>query len=215
MLLPIVTSTELQRIYGGYNGMWFFTQSDITQCEILLGQVKLSENRHVSLITSNDEYGRSFSDWFAYQAIELGLTVDRTFVYKNDKELRQAVNELNNIKLWYDSSVIFAPSVESDVISFDDEIGKLRARLEAGEILRFPEVLCSDVVNSPELKGKIKNLRYEGICPSADPRSGWVGAYLGRFGIAPTSGEAQLYDALMLATYSLFPNGRVRRLTKP
>lgn len=204
MLLPIVTSTEMQRIYGGHNGMWFFTQSDITQCEILLGQVKLSENRHVSLITSNDEYGRSFSDWFAYQAIELGLTVDHTFVYNNDKELRQAVNELNNIKLWYDSSVIFAPSAEGDVISFDDEIGKLRARLGAGEILRFPEVLCSDVVNSPELKGKIKNLRYEGICPSADPRSGWVGAYLGRFGIAPTSGEAQLYDALMLAAYSIF-----------
>lgn len=204
MLLPIVTSTEMQRIYGGYNGMWFFTQSDITQCEILLAQVKLGENRHVSLITGNDEYGKSFSDWFAYQAIELGLTVDKTFAYNNTSELRKAVNELNNIKTWYVETVIFAPSAEEDAIAFDDEIGKLKAAAGAGGVFKFPSVLCSDAVNSPRLKGKIKNLRYEGICPTADPRSGWVSAYMGRFGAAPTNGEAQLYDAMMLAAYSLF-----------
>lgn len=87
MLLPCVTSTEMQRIYGGHNGIWFFTQSDITQSEILLTQAKLDENSHVALLTTGDEYGQSFSDWFSYQAIELCLTVDEMFVCRSNDDI--------------------------------------------------------------------------------------------------------------------------------
>lgn len=204
MLLPITTSTELQRIYGGHNGLWFFTQSDIAQCEILLTQAKISEFDHVSLLTSDDEYGRSFKDWFAYLAIELGLTVDESIIYTNESDLSDAVRQLNDRKGWYDKALIFAPSDEADVIAFDREIGKLKSGLGEHEALHFPKVLCSDVVNSPKVKGKVSNLEYEGISPSADPRSGWVAACMGRKGNEPINGEAQFYDALLLASYALF-----------
>lgn len=204
MLLPLVTSTELQRIYGGHNGLWFFTQSDITQCEILLSQAKLAEKRRVALVTSNDEYGRSFSDWFAYQAIELGLTAEEIFIYDNEAGVKDAVRRLVDSRTWHDKAVIFAPSAAQDVIAFDNEIGRLKSELKPGENLYFPDVFCSDAVTSPDLKSRIGNLRYEGICPSADPRSGWTSAYIGRFGVGPSIGEAQLYDSLLLAAFSLF-----------
>lgn len=204
MLLPCVTSTEMQRIYGGHNGMWFFTQSDITQSEILLTQVKLDENKHVALITTDDEYGQSFSDWFSYQAIELGLTVDEMFICRNNDDIVNAVRTLNGQKQWYTKTVVLAPSQVSLLESFDEEIGKLKAALAPREYLHFPEVLCSDIVNTPYLKHRLKNMVYEGISPSADPRSGWLAAYVSRFGAEPANGEAHLYDAVMLASFAIY-----------
>lgn len=204
MILPVTTSTELQRIYGGHNGMWFFTQSDIAQCEILLTQAKVSEHSNVTLLTSDDEYGRSFTDWFAYQALELGLTVDEIIVYKSETDIADTVRRLNRQNRWYTKALIFAPSDEADVLAFDREIGKLKSELEEHDYLRFPKVLCSDVANSPKIKGNVSNLVYEGISPGADPRSGWTSAYVGRNGEEPLNGEAQFYDALLLASYALF-----------
>lgn len=204
MLLPTVTATEMQRIFGGHNGLWFFTQSDITQSEILLTEAKLGGKGHVALITTGDAYGQSFSDWFSYQAIELGLTVDETYICRSQSDIVNAVGELNGQNDWHNKSVILAPSSISYVEALDAEIGKLKEGLKMHEYLKFPEILCSDIVNSPVVKGKLKNMIYEGISPSADPRSGWLSAYIGKFGAEPASGEAQLYDALMLAAFSIF-----------
>lgn len=204
MLLPSVTSTEMQRIYGGHNGIWFLTQSDITQSEILLTQAKLDENTHVSLITTDNEYGQSFSDWFSYQAIELGLTVDEVFICRNEDDIVKAVHTLNGQKQWYRKTVILAPSEASMLEAFDREIGNLKAGLQPHTYLKFPEVLCSDIVNTPYSKRKLKNMVYEGISPSADPRSGWLPAYISKFESEPTNGEAQLYDALMLASFAIY-----------
>lgn len=88
--------------------------------------------------------------------------------------------------------------------AFDAEIGNLKAALQPGKYLKFPEVLCSDIVNTPYNKGKLKNMVYEGISPSADPRSGWSSAYVSKFGSEPSNGEAQLYDAMMLASFALY-----------
>lgn len=204
MLLPTVTATEMQRVFGGHNGIWFFIQSDITQSEILLTEAKLGGKGHVALITTDDPYGQSFSDWFSYQAIELNLTVDETFICHTEADIVKAVNELNGQNDWHNKSVILAPSSISYVEVLDAEIGKLKAGLKIHEYLKFPEILCSDIVNSPGVKGKLKNMIYEGISPSADPRSGWLSAYVAKFGAEPIAGLAQLYDALMLAAFSIF-----------
>lgn len=204
VLLPTVTATEMQRIYGGHNGIWFFTQSDITQCEILLAQAKLKGNEHVALITTDDEYGQSFNDWFSYQAIELALVVDEIFICRDATEVANAVHRLKGQQNWNHKSVILAPSSFSYAEAFDTEIGRIKAELKPHEYLKFPDVLCSDVVNEPGTMGRLKNMVYEGVCPSADPRSGWMAAYAGKFGKNPDGGEAQLYDALMLSAFAIY-----------
>ena len=40
--------------------------------------------RRVSLIASNDIYGQTFTDWFAFQANELGMSVDKVLQYNPD-----------------------------------------------------------------------------------------------------------------------------------
>lgn len=202
LILPIVTSTELQRMNAGCEGVWNLVQSDITQCEILLTQAKLSDVGHVQLITSNDEYGRSFSDWFAYQATELGLTVDEITKYKNESELTAAVKAQADVKWKSNKAIIFAPSKESDAVCFDNTIGEMKAT-NTKRYFEFPLLLCSDVMSTASLADKLKNMQYEGVAPTANPETGFISAYKTKFGEEPVNGEAHIYDALLLTAYAL------------
>ena len=201
LILPIATSTEFQRIYAGSHYVWNLTQSDITQCELLLSQVLLSERKKVSLLTSNDEYGKSFSDWFAFQAQELGLQVEEVAVYKSEAEIREMVNRQYNKKKKYNHALIFAPVNETDALIFDDELEKLRKG--SGRQFEFPLLLCSDMMHSSTLLNRLKYPEYEGLAPSAAPESGFSSVYTTKFGEDPFSGEAHLYDAISLFAYAL------------
>ena len=201
IILPIATSTEFQRINAGQGYVWNLVESDVAQCEILLTQARLSGVSSVSLITSDDDYGRSFSDWFAYQAAELGMEVGTVTIYSNEAELRAAVRAQHEQKRNYERALIFAPGTEiTDGLIFDDEIGKLKG---TASTLDFPLLLCSDMMNSATMASQLKNMSYEGVSPTADPQSGFVSAYVARFGEMPINGEAHYYDAITLLACAL------------
>ena len=204
LVLPIATSTEFQRVFAGAGNVWNLVQSDITQCEILLTQAVLSEYSEVCLLTSDDDYGRSFSDWFAYQAVELGLQVGEVFIYRSEAELREAVREIATLQ-GYNRMLLFAPSGEEDAVAFDEEYGALPEG--KGGQRDFPPVLCSDVVDSPLLAGRLLHRMYEGVSPCANPASGFVSAYKARYGEEPGNGEAHLFDAFLFLAYGLMAQG--------
>ena len=203
MIVPIATSTEYQRINASKGHVWNMVQSDIAQCELLLSQVYLSGVISVSLLACNNDYGRSFSDWFAFQATELGVEIGDITIYDNEEELYAAMESAS--EQWYNRfrSLIFVPGTEEDVVAFDEKIGKLKEEAGGEEYFEFPKLLCSDMVNSELLKGRLKNMYYEGISPSADPQSGFISAYTAKFGEEPVNGEAHLYDSFLLLSYAL------------
>ena len=199
LILPIATSAEVQRIYANVNNIWNLTQSDISQCELMLSQAILSESWNVSLIASDDDYGKSFSDWFAYQAEELGINVKDILICSSESEVKSAANTVaSNFK--YGDHLLLALSQERFAIAFDEEIGALK---EKSSNFKFPLVLCSDVMNSPNLVSRLKNLTYEGLSPCASPSSGFSTAYNVKFGCEPSNGEAHLFDAISLLTLAL------------
>lgn len=204
LILPVSTSTELQRRLAGSRYVWNLSQSDITQCELLLTQAWLYRISEVSLIASSDDYGRSFSDWMAFQATELGLSVGDIVIYHSEEELRQAVRNEHAKTNKFDKVVLFAPGKTDDVLAFDDEIGRLMEK--DSKHFSFPLLLCSDMVNSISLRGKLKYPRYEGISPSATPESGFNNIYRIKFGREPLCGEAHFFDALALLAFSLAHN---------
>ena len=200
LILPIATSTEFQRINAAKGHVWNMVQSDITQCEILLTQAKLSGVASVNLLSCDDDYGKSFSDWFAYQAIELGLEVGSVTTFTSETQLRKAVNEQHEQKRNFNRALIFVPGSENDCIVFDNEIGKLT---DEDGYVDFPLLLCSDMMNSATLSSQLKNMRYEGISPSVNPQSGFISAYVAKFGEEPVNGEAHLFDSFLLLSYAL------------
>lgn len=207
LILPVATSTEFQRLFAGKGYVWNLTQSDLTQSEILLTQAQVSLSTSVTLLTSDGAYSSSFSDWFAYQAVELGLDVEDCLIYHSESELRDLVKQLAT-RRYRNSMLIFAPEDESDAIIFDDAYSKLESTNY------FPDVLCSDNVNSPELASKLTHLEYEGISPCADPLSGFDKAYYTKFGEEPSDGEAHLFDAITMLAYGLTVKGEGETLNE-
>ena len=200
LILPAISSAELQRICAAKSNVWNLVQSDITQCEILLTQAKLSELKSVSLLTTNDDYGRSYSDWVAFLASEMGLKVDFISIYNNDDELRAYMRQELEQKRNYNRALLFAPSRAEDALVFDREYAAMKGDKY---YIDFPTVLCSDVVSSSTLASKLTSLHYEGVSPTSDPSSGFTKAYLARYGEEPMVGEPQLFDALLMLSYGL------------
>lgn len=203
MIVPIATSTEYQRINASKGHIWNMVQSDIAQCEMLLSQVYLSGVISVSLLACNNDYGRSFSDWFAFQATELGIEIGDITIYDDKEELYSAMQSVS--EQWYNRfrSLVFVPGTEEDVVAFDEMIGKMKEEAGGEEYFEFPKVLCSDAANSELLKGRLKNMYYEGVSPSADPQSGFISAYIAKYGEEPVNGEAHLFDSFLLLYYAL------------
>lgn len=73
VVMPTCTSAELQRTNARNTYAWFLTESDITQCEIMVSAAYAAHASRVALIHSDDTYGSSFKDWVAYYATELQL----------------------------------------------------------------------------------------------------------------------------------------------
>lgn len=70
----LATSEQLVRAYASTGYLWAMTETDITQCEVLLSKVVNYGGKSVALLAKDDNsYGRTFLDWFAFQAKELGL----------------------------------------------------------------------------------------------------------------------------------------------
>lgn len=83
------TSNELPRAFGQRGFLWCLAESDITQCELLLIKAERYGAKKVSLLASDDIYGQTFTDWFAFQAVELGMEVVSMKSYQSDNLSQQ------------------------------------------------------------------------------------------------------------------------------
>lgn len=199
LILPVATSTEFQRLFADKDFIWNLTESDLTQCEMLLTEAKLNGNKEVSLLVSDTDYGRTYIDWFAFQAAELGLKVGHLCVYSNHSELRDGIEKIlsDNRR---GGQLIFTPDNTEDLKVLDAELKRYQ---DAHPFKSLPAVYCSDTLNSNDLEGESLNFIYEGLSPTANPNSGFVNYYHSRFSTNPKNGEVQLYDAVMMLYYGL------------
>lgn len=192
LITPSASSAQLIRGFSGMGFLWALAESDISQCEVLLAKAYNSGAHRVRLVTSDDIYGETFKDWFAFQAKEMGLTVDDVAIY----EPGQCTNVLTQALQGGSDCVIFVPSDRDDVLT----AARLRASLPAAS-----PMLMSDMAYDMALPalGDIAE-GAEGVCMFASPESGFEVAYQAKFGDgAPTVEEANMYDALMLLAFAL------------
>ena len=191
----LATTGELVRAYSG-GCLWAMTETDITQCEVLLSKAAYYGAESVSLLANGEDiYGKTFIDWFAFQAKELGLEVKGTFTYTSST-LQTSSRE--------------AAASEADyVLCIPSEIEDIRPMLEAfnREALqsgKAPRTLFSDTAYGADVISKTGVLceGLEGVTYGSSPESGFDVSYKVFFGKDPTLGEAQVYDAAMLLGYA-------------
>ena len=187
-LFTFNTSQEILRKYSRKGFMWGLCESDITQSEIILSQIAQDLfHKEVALIANTSSTtGQSFVDWFAFQAVELGLTPKRICTYNDISEIPSLINELQQLYC----PIICAP----------------RSHEEAAEMIMltdhqayFSHVAFSNKTLEILSKrdGVGDRLAY-GLTIVPDPQTGFQDIYTSRYGEDPIFGEPQLYDAIMV-----------------
>ena len=187
----LATTDQLVRGYSSWGNLWAMTETDITQCEVMLSKVIQYGAKSVALLVGGESaYGQTFTDWFPFQAQELGIENAGVFSYSND------VEEQTRAALSSDADYILC--APNDV----DELEKILKTYNATE--HTARLLMSEAAYSGDA---IKNLGelaegIEGVCYSADPTSGFEVAYSALVGRVPVLGEAQVFDAAMLIAFA-------------
>ena len=189
----IATTDELVRAYAGTGCLWAMVESDITQCEILLSRALYYGAESVALIANGETlYGKTFVDWFGFQAQELGLEVTNIYDYRKG-DLAQTAAKAAKDKA---DAIICVPTDTDDL-----EVMEPTFRQSGSTIRR----LYSDSAYGQEIIGscgdKVEGI--EGVTIGAAPESGFNISYEIKFGMPPTHGEPQIYDAVIMLGWAL------------
>ena len=201
-------STEVVRKYVEKRDFfWALTQTDISQCEVILATAAQAGNTHFTLLCSDEgTMCQTFKDWFAFQTEELGLSLTYTYLYNNASELPDLLSRCLEEGHGSEETLVCVPRDASDARTMLEQLNTLMSGIPADQqpLIYFSNnVQQADLSASPELA---EGFNFYTVTPSADPQSGFYTAYYAHTGNTIESFEPQLYDALMLTTLGLAYN---------
>ena len=198
-------STEVVRKYVEKKDFfWALTQTDISQCEVMLATAAQTGNTHFTLLCSDEgTMPQTFKDWFAFQATELGLTVTNTLLYNNASDLPDLLRQSLEGGHGGEETLVCVPRDATDARTMLELLKTLMAELPADQ---QPLIYFSNNVQQADLTDLSLPYNFYTVTPSADPQSGFYTAYYAHTGQTIESFEPQLYDALMLTALGLSYN---------
>ena len=194
-LFTFSTSQELPRIFGHRGFLWGLCETDISQSEIILSCLS-NEYEHikkVALLAADDIYGQTFVDWFAFQAVELGMEPVCIATYKNAGELESRLNEVTQSGA---EALVCVPASAEDVVPVHNYILNWNMTNTMGgwiALMFADKAYNKAILNTPEPVDYIS-----GLAPSSHPSSGFSVSYEALYGRLPFAGEAEVYDAVLI-----------------
>ena len=196
-LFTFSTSQELPRIFGHRGFLWGLCETDISQSEIMLSCLS-NENpgiKKVALLASDDIYGQTFVDWFAFQAVELDMEPVSIVTYKNTHELDACLKQITDSGA---DALVCVPAAVEDVIPVYDYINHWNYNTDAENPIAL---MFSDKAYNKAILSGVQPVDYiSGLAPASHPNSGFSVSYEARFGRLPYNGEAEVYDAVLITT---------------
>ena len=194
-LFTFSTSQELPRIFGHRGFLWGLCETDISQSEIILSCLS-NENpwlKKVALLASDDIYGQTFVDWFAFQAVELNLEPVSIETYKESDELEACLDRILDSGA---DAIVCAPVTADDVVPVQNYIDNFMYGSEDGRGITL--MFTDKAYNKSILGGEYPMDYISGLAPSSNPGSGFDVSYNALYGRVPFAGEAQVYDAVLI-----------------
>lgn len=197
-LFTLATTEELVRAYSSTGWLWAMTETDITQTEMLLTKVINDGGKSVALFAREDDlYSKTFIDWYAFQAKELGLENKGLYEYNPGNLKQRAAAAMAS---GADYLLCALPRIEdiNVILTAHDEYPHTSNDA--------PKLMFSDTGYGADVLALLGERAegLEGVAFGADPESEFDVAYRTQFGENPTCGEAQLYDAAMLIGYAVW-----------
>ena len=194
-LFTFSTSQELPRIFGHRGFLWGLCETDISQSEIILSCI-YNENpgiKKVALLASDDIYGQTFVDWFAFQAVELDMEPICIETYNKSSEIDKCIEQILDSGA---EALVCAPAAVEDVVHIQNYIDNFIYGSEEGRpiVLMFTD----KAYNKSILEGEYPVDYISGLAPASHPNSGFGVSYNAIYGRVPYSGEAEVYDAVLI-----------------
>lgn len=185
VVMPTCTSSDLQRIESQQTNTFFFTESDITQCQVLLSVMQAVGHERVCLLYSNDTYGQSFRDWFGFIATQIGLEVVSNGIrtYEKGQDLQDYFDLVGNNPGEKPAGLLIALSNVQDYVSVMDNLQQSNASI-------VPYVADTG------LSSMLLSYKLYGTYPVGSSENGFMQNYFVRHGENVPYGAAQMYDAL-------------------
>ena len=199
VVMPSCTSAELQRINARETYAWFLTESDITQCEIMLAAARTVGYKETVLVYSDDSYGKSFFDWFPYYAHEQGVKLSATVAYQKGMDLNAVLTQVAKQSTETQLLLCAALSDASLYLDVCDQAAEF-FELNADDMYAMYTPFCADTSFDEIItKGNERSQNFRmGITPYCSPSYGFPQSLYGTRFRTPTVGEAQMYDALTI-----------------
>ncbi|MCQ2310496.1 MAG: ABC transporter substrate-binding protein [Paludibacteraceae bacterium] len=195
-LFTLGTTEQLVRMYSSSGNLWAMTETDITECEVMLSKAIQYGAKSVALLVNGaDVYGQTFLDWYAFQAEELEM--ENKGVYSYDGSAGQITQQT---KAALASGADYVLCASSSVEELKTVLSTMQSTPHKNRMLMAESGLAGNAIN--ELGSLIEGV--EGVCYGADPESGFDVAYQARFNRLPCLGEAQVYDAAMLIAFASY-----------
>ncbi len=190
-LFTLATTDQLIRGYSNCGNLWAMTETDITQCEVMLSKAMQYGATSVALLVNGESaYGNTFVDWFPFQAQELGVRNAGVFSCTDNTE------EQTRAALATDADYILCAL--SDIKTLEKVLRTYNSTPHTAKLLMSDVAYISDAL--AKLGDMVEGI--EGICYGADPSSGFEVIYGTIVGRTPMLGESQVYDAAMLIGYA-------------
>ena len=216
VLMPSVTSAEIQRIYAGSNkkapNIFCMSESDLAQTQALMNMIKKQFLVERIILLSRggdaDDYVSSFTSYLPFVANELQFHSITEYTFSDKETLREAVRKIKNKGSKWVSAVIYIPSTKDDMLMLDEVINEEGAHIAAeygsGVIdeTYLPYIYCPDLACNALLEGRLTH-EYRGTALSGNPESGFPAARKAQTGREIQSGYAQLYDCFSLLALAL------------
>lgn len=209
VIMPSVTSTEIQRIYAGSNkvapNVFFMSESDLAQCQAILTvisrQMWISRVMLLSRHDENDDYVTSFNAYLPFLATELKFGKVLTCPYSDKESMREQIRSINEENMFskYISGIFFVPSTVEDFLWLDQILSEEGISQEEGS---FPRIYCTDIACTSSVENLLQ-FEYDGIALSGSPESGFPAFQKAMSGKEIHSGYAQFYDSFTLLGLAL------------
>ncbi len=195
-------STDVVRKYVEKNDFfWAMTQTDISQCEVMISSAAQTGRRQFTLICKDDNVNtQTFKDWFPFQVTELGLTIRGNHLYSKTSEIPALMQEAIHADKDQKEAIICVPADDDEARIMLSEADRLMKDIPSEE---QPYIYFSSNVVQMPLQDMNLSFSFRSVYPFVDPQSGFFTAYYAHTGTTPFTFEAQLYDALMLLAMGL------------
>lgn len=210
VLMPSVTSAEVQRIYAGSNrtapNIFCMSESDLAQCQAILSvisrQMWVSRVLLMSRQDDSDDYVTSFTAYLPFLAAELGFTKIQVCPFQDKESMRGQVKAIAAQKSAdkFVSGICFVPSTIQEMLWLDEILTEEGIVQDEG--FSFPRIYCTDIASNDVLERQLKH-EYEGIALCGSPESGFPAMRKAFSGKEIQSGYAQFYDCFTLLGMAL------------